>query len=626
MQSSISALANNRDREACLIAAQQLRSQDGGRALAHFTACSALHASAWKRAAPTRPLTTLLDKQYRIAARLNLGLSPFSSDRQLPADCPLCSKGQNAVANDPWHFLICGSQFYREVSTRHHAVKDALYRAVLLTGGQAVREVKGLQAGSDLRPDLQIKLGLDSLAAKDSGSESFFRRLQSPELLVQSALLVLRQCAVPKLNVLLRCSPPECIAQQAADFDDTLMATACAKLELRSDERTPAVQQRLRLRLKDSGFGLTSAAQTSPAAYIASVAAARDTAVFAELNHKRSVLSVDTLLHGWLQDSLHRLREAMPGVGLDAKLLPASASLFFSFYASARSALTSSLQRSISALAHTHNREACLTAAKQPRRDKENGDDGRSLALFTACTARHASAWKRAAPTQPLSTLLDRQYHIAARLNLGLKPLSSDHQLPTDCPLCHKGESAVAKDPWHYLTCTSQKKREIDSRHNAVVDALYRAVLLTGGQAKREASGMQADSLLRPDMRIVYPGQHVLTDIAVTHSLGYRGRLSAGSQLSAAKKVQREKRDKYAAIAARHDAEFLPFVAETCGGLAPDAVELLDVISSAAAEHLSLWSRQDAAKELLDSVSIAIQKGNAMTVLGAHAAATLHAA
>ena len=52
----------------------------------------------------------------------------------------------------------------------------------------------------------------------------------------------------------------------------------------------------------------------------------------------------------------------------------------------------------------------------------------------------------------------------------------------------------------------------------------------------------------------------------------------------------------------------------------------LDIISDAAAEHLSLWSRQDAAKQLLNSVSIAIQKGNAMTVLGAHAAATLRAA
>ena len=54
------------------------------------------------------------------------------------------------MANDPWHTLICKSQSYREVSTRHHAVNDALYRTVLLTGGQAVREVKDLQAGSVL--------------------------------------------------------------------------------------------------------------------------------------------------------------------------------------------------------------------------------------------------------------------------------------------------------------------------------------------------------------------------------------------------------------------------------------------------------------------------------------------
>ena len=152
LQSSISALANNRDREACLTAAQQLRPQDGGRALAHFTACSALHASAWKRAAPTQPLTTLLDKQYRIAARLNLSLSPFSSDRQLPADCPLCSKGQNAVANDPWHFLICKSQSYREVSTRHHAVKDALVPRCAAHGRAGGARGEGIASGQRSSP------------------------------------------------------------------------------------------------------------------------------------------------------------------------------------------------------------------------------------------------------------------------------------------------------------------------------------------------------------------------------------------------------------------------------------------------------------------------------------------
>jgi hypothetical protein len=39
---------------------------------------------------------------------------------------------------------------------------------------------------------------------------------------------VLRQCAVPKLNYLLPCTAPVCITQQAADFDDTVITTACA--------------------------------------------------------------------------------------------------------------------------------------------------------------------------------------------------------------------------------------------------------------------------------------------------------------------------------------------------------------------------------------------------------------
>jgi hypothetical protein len=184
----------------------------------------------------------------------------------------------------------------------------------------------------------------------------------------------------------------------------------------------------------------------------------------------------------------------------------------------------------------------------------------------------------------------------------------------------------VANDPWHYLSCTSQNRREVNTRHDAVKDALYRAVLLTGGQAMREVKGLDAKSDLRPDLQIVYPGRHVLTDVAVVHSLGSRGRDEPANPTATAKDMEGRKRRKYTAIASRHDAELIHFVVETCGGFGPDAIALLDVISGAASEHLSLWSQEDAAKELLDSVAIAVQKGNAMTILGAHAAALLRAA
>ena len=54
--------------------------------------------------------------------------------------------------------------------------------------------------------------------AADSGSDAFFRRLQLEELPVQSAMLLLRQCATPRMNYALRCTPPECIAEQAAQW------------------------------------------------------------------------------------------------------------------------------------------------------------------------------------------------------------------------------------------------------------------------------------------------------------------------------------------------------------------------------------------------------------------------
>ena len=113
----------------------------------------------------------------------------------------------------------------------------------------------------------------------------------------------------------------------------------------------------------------------------------------------------------------------------------------------------------------------------------------------------------------------------------------------------------MANDRRPYLVCKTQNKREIDTRHNAVKDALYRAVLLTGGQAVREVTGLQRKSKLRPDLQIVYPGRHVLTDVAVVHPLGVYGCERPANSTATAKKMATAKRTKYAAIASRHDAE-----------------------------------------------------------------------
>src|SRR5579862_9242713 len=93
-------------------------------------------------------------------------------------------------------------------------------------------------------------------------------------------------------------------------------------------------------------------------------------------------------------------------------------------------------------------------------------------------------------------------------------------------------------------------------------------------------------------------------------------------KLGAAKNMQSKKHNKYDQPAADQQAEFIPFVAETSGGLTPDAERLLWIIATAGEEQLGMWPKREVARELTSAVAIAIQQGNAMTYLAGHSRAT----
>ena len=60
---------------------------------------------------------------------------------------------------------------------------------------------------------------------------------------------------------------------------------------------------------------------------------------------------------------------------------------------------------------------------------------------------------------------------------------------------------------------------------------------------------------------------------------------------------------------------FLPFVVETCGGMAPDAVKLVRVLADAGQQYAAMWPRNDVIRHIVGSVAIATQRGMAMTYL-----------
>ena len=108
-----------------------------------------------------------------------------------------------------------------------------------------------------------------------------------------------------------------------------------------------------------------------------------------------------------------------------------------------------------------------------------------------------------------------------------------------------------------------------------------------------------------------------MTDIAVCHPLaaGWVKRDNGTSMLGRARCVEAMKKRKYAQLASQRQHELLPFVAETCGGLAPSAVKLMQAMAQAAAVHLALWSRTAILGELVGSVAIAVQRGSVMAYL-----------
>ena len=91
-----------------------------------------------------------------------------------------------------------------------------------------------------------------------------------------------------------------------------MLTAAYDKLQLRRDERTTEVERLSRMKLMHGGFELMSTVLVLVAAYLASVTAARHTAIFTPFCAQGHPLPSDTLLHGWLTDSMARMLQASP--------------------------------------------------------------------------------------------------------------------------------------------------------------------------------------------------------------------------------------------------------------------------------------------------------------------------
>jgi phosphoribosyl-ATP pyrophosphohydrolase len=293
-------------------------------------------------------------------------------------------------------------------------------------------------------------------------------------------------------------------------------------------------------------------------------------------------------------------------------LLPPTADTFFSYYTRTKPSAADSLQSALHAKATSHQNGAAMKQLKQKSRE----GDKRPLAHMKAITAQAAWAWKMALPLGPRVRLSDTEYAIAARLNLDLPPFPDMDKMPDYCPLCAhpvtKQPMSLRDDPWHHLVCSAMTHGEGNVRHNEIADVLQHTALLLGAQAKREVKGLAEKSKVRPDLQIFFPGRMLLTDIVVSHPVTTS---RVQRHQSSTKTAQLNKRTKYSSVATRLGAELLPFSVATYGGLADDAMKLVQAMGEEGEETMGAWRKEEIIRYTLSAIAATIQRGNARVML-----------
>ncbi|RVE44793.1 hypothetical protein evm_010545 [Chilo suppressalis] len=244
----------------------------------------------------------------------------------------------------------------------------------------------------------------------------------------------------------------------------------------------------------------------------------------------------------------------------------------------------------------------CLCLQSDLLASSENATErARLLAVFQA----ESGYWLQALPSASIGTLLDKStLSLAISLRLGVK---------TNHPHRCRCGTRVGELGHHGLSCQMSAGRV--SRHACINDVIRRALVAVNVPAVLEPSGIFRDDGKRPDGMTLIPwkqGRPLVWDATCADTLApchtESTSLAAGA---AAASAECSKRRKYSAL--NENYIFVPFGVETMGPWGPSARSFFREISKRLTE---VTGDQKAGSYLAQRISLAIQRGNAASLLG----------
>ena len=233
-----------------------------------------------------------------------------------------------------------------------------------------------------------------------------------------------------------------------------------------------------------------------------------------------------------------------------------------------------------------------------------NNQTSRSRLMGTA--SKESGAWLNA---PPISSLGLRMSNEAVRIAIGPR-LGTPICLPHSCSSCGK---AVDKLSLHGLSCKSSRGRV--SRHQMLNNIIHCSLASANIFSRLGPSGLYRADGNRPDGVTLIPwskGKFLVWDATCVDTFcdSYR-HLSTKEAGGAARHAEKEKSKKYAHLDQCY--HFQPIAFETCGAFGPETSCFLRDLGR---RLKAATGEPNSFTYLLQCLSVAIQVGNATSVLG----------
>ena len=430
---------------------------------------------------------------------------------------------------------------------------------------------------------------------------------QIPQIRKQSGMTVLQPLTGTVLTNRLRAMTPASTAAHAAQYDGYVLRAAHRLVGVTA-ARGSQYDIELRWPLRMGGFGLTSAVDIAPVAYIAGLACTiRSAPAFEAQWRNNTELDPTWPLHHAVADSIERVTNTEAALiaqcpadlvaKVSASVLPASAATFASDIRalSPSCLIQSAATYRITTLSHI----ARVTLAGS--RGSEGVPD---VARLNSLRAKESSLWLRVLPTNRHLILTDTAWQWAAQLRLGMSvPV---YEPSGGTALCSHTAATLA-DGWHALSCVTRSPMAITQRHNAVLNCLTHAARAINVPARIEPAHLAPEDDRRPDIQLDLPDVTLLGDVTISHPLAKMWQKIASRDVEAVGDAREAEKDSlYADVVEQQDMKFSAFVLYTHGGFHRSALSFIKSMASAVDPATCLTSPAQWRQDLMERIAICL--------------------